>query len=88
LKEFGDKLSEGNKASIESALGELKAAHGSQDVAMIEVALEKLNNAWMAASQEMYSAGAADPNMGGTNAGANTNDGGPQAEDAHFEEVK
>ncbi|MEN9386399.1 MAG: hypothetical protein RLZZ185_1140, partial [Bacteroidota bacterium] len=60
LKEYGEKLSEGNKAAIESALTELKAAHASQDVAAIDAGLEKLNAAWTAASQEMYAAGASE----------------------------
>jgi len=58
LKEYGDKLSEGNKTAIESALNELKTAHSSQDLAAIETAMESLNAAWNAASQEMYQAGA------------------------------
>ena len=85
LKEYGEKLSEGNKSAIETALSELKVAHASQDLASIDTSLEKLNTAWTAASQEMY---------------ANTQEGGEQqqpngespsddsAEDVAFEEVK
>jgi molecular chaperone DnaK len=85
LKEYGEKLSEGNKSAIETALSELKIAHASQDLASIDTSLEKLNTAWTAASQEMY---------------ANTQEGGEQpqpngetpsddsAEDVAFEEVK
>ena len=86
LKEYGEKLSEGNKSAIEGALAELKVAHASQDLASIDAGLEKLNTAWTAASQEMYAAG----NTG--DAGQNpaepsdSNDGG--AEDVAFEEVK
>ncbi|MBS9523721.1 molecular chaperone DnaK [Litoribacter alkaliphilus] len=57
LKEFGDKLSDSNKANISGALEKLKTAHQSQDVAAIEPAMEELNKAWEAASQEMYAAG-------------------------------
>ncbi|WP_143959627.1 molecular chaperone DnaK [Litoribacter populi] len=57
LKEFGDKLSDSNKANINGALEKLKAAHQSQDLATIEPAIEELNKAWEAASQEMYAAG-------------------------------
>ncbi|MBT0812235.1 molecular chaperone DnaK [Litoribacter ruber] len=57
LKEFGDKLSDSNKANINGALEKLKTAHQSQDVAAIEPAMEELNKAWEAASQEMYAAG-------------------------------
>ena len=56
LKEFGDKLSEGNKTAIEGALVELKKAHENKDVAAIDAALEKINGAWTNASQEMYAA--------------------------------
>ena len=70
LKEYGDKLSDGNKQGIESALQTLKDAHKSQDIAAIDAALEGLNKAWEAASQEMYAA------TGGAQPGA---DGGPQA---------
>lgn len=70
LKEFGEKLSENNKKGIEEALQKLKEAHTSQDLAAIEAALEGLNKAWEAASQEMYAA------TGGAQPGA---EGGPQA---------
>jgi molecular chaperone DnaK len=85
LKEYGEKLSEGNKAAIESALTELKAAHASQDVAAIDAGLEKLNAAWTAASQEMYAAGASEGGDGAQPTDTAT-DGG--AEDVSFEEVK
>lgn len=67
LKEYGDKLSEGNKSAIEAALTTLRTAHGARDAAGIDSALEGLNAAWATASTEMYSA---------TNgAGANPADG-------------
>ncbi len=85
LKEYGEKLSEGNKTAIESALTELKAAHASQDVAAIDAGLEKLNAAWTAASQEMYAAGA---NEGGDGAQPTDTAADGGAEDVSFEEVK
>ncbi|MCX6194019.1 MAG: molecular chaperone DnaK [Cytophagales bacterium] len=87
LKEYGEKLSEGNKTAIEGALAELKVAHAAQDLAGIDAGLEKLNTAWTAASQEMYAAGS--ETEGGETAqtaDANASDGG--AEDVSFEEVK
>jgi molecular chaperone DnaK len=86
LKEYSDKLSEGNKTAIEGALAELKVAHASQDLASIDAGLEKLNTAWTAASQEMYAAG--NTGEAGQNPAEPTdsNDGG--AEDVAFEEVK
>ncbi|HLV61922.1 molecular chaperone DnaK, partial [Galbibacter sp.] len=56
LKEFGDKLSADKKKPIEDALEELKKAHASQDVEQIQPALDKINEAWKAASEEMYKA--------------------------------
>lgn len=86
LKEYGEKLSEGNKSAIEGALTELKTAHASQDVAAIDAGLEKLNTAWTAASQEMYAAGeTAGATENTADASAN---GASEAEDVAFEEVK
>ncbi len=56
LKEFGDKLSDDKKKPIEDALAELKTAHQSQDLAAIDAAMEKINEAWKNASEEMYKA--------------------------------
>ncbi|MEM6843078.1 MAG: molecular chaperone DnaK [Bacteroidota bacterium] len=96
LKEFGDKLSEGNKKPIEDALAELKTAHQSQDVNAIDAAMEKLNAAWQNASQEMYQAAGADasgagadPTAGATNgeqASAESSDDA-DVSDVEYEEV-
>ena len=56
LKEYGDKISAGNRSAIDSALASLKSAHASQNTAEIDSAMEALNNAWQAASQEIYAA--------------------------------
>jgi len=93
LKEYGDKLSAGNKSNIENALAELKKAHEAKDVAGIDSAIENLNNAWSAASQEMYAAtqGQGAP---GAEAGGNGQAGGAQGAandggvtDVDYEEV-
>ena len=95
LKEYGDKLSAGNKSNIETALGELRTAHGAKDVAGIDRAIENLNNAWQAASQEMYAATQGAPGAEGGNGqtggpgagpqGAGAEDGG--VTDVDYEEV-
>jgi molecular chaperone DnaK len=91
LKEFGEKLSDNNKAAINSELEKLKEAHKSQDLTAIDTALAGLNNAWQAASQEMYAAtngGAqqgANPNADGSGTGNTSGDG--QTTDVPFEEV-
>jgi molecular chaperone DnaK len=54
LKEFGEKLSDDKKAPIEAALAELKKAHESKDLTAIDAAMETINTAWSAASEEMY----------------------------------
>jgi molecular chaperone DnaK len=93
LKEYGDKLSEGNKTAISGALEKLKEAHKTQDVASIENAMNALNAAWQVASQEMYQGGAqagAQPGAG-TNQQSTENTGGAQggnATDVEYEEVK
>ena len=95
LKEYGDKVPAEKKEIIETALTELKDAHKSQDLARIEVAMTKLNEAWTAASQDMYNAmnqdgGAQQPGPdSGANAGAQQGAGsGETVTDAEFEEVK
>ena len=92
LKEFGDKLPADKKADIESALEELKSAYESKDIATIDVALEKINEAWKSASEDIYKA----QQGGGAGAGANYSEPGPQpnaggdnnVQDVDFEEVK
>ncbi|MEJ6791165.1 MAG: molecular chaperone DnaK [Lacinutrix sp.] len=91
LTEFGDKLSDDKKAPIEEALEELKKAYETKDIAVIEPALEKINEAWKVASEEMYKAqadaqgGAAGPEAG---AGEPAQAEGDNVEDVEFEEVK
>ncbi|SHH47554.1 molecular chaperone DnaK [Winogradskyella jejuensis] len=92
LSEFGDKLSDDKKKPIEDALEELKKAYETKDIAVIEPALEKINEAWKVASEEMYKAqaeaqGGAQP---GPDAGAQGQpaDESSDVEDVDFEEVK
>ncbi|MEY4919981.1 MAG: molecular chaperone DnaK [Bacteroidota bacterium] len=94
LKEFGDKIPADKKAPIETALANLKEAHASQDTAKVDTALEAMNTAWTAASEEIYkaqAAGAAGPEQAGAEqAGGQANGGANNdtVEDAQFEEVK
>ena len=88
LKDYGDKLSDDKKKPIEEALEGLKKAHESKDLAAIDSAMETINTAWTAASEEMYKAtqeqqgadGAAQPNADGG--------GADDVTDVDFEEVK
>ncbi len=91
MSEFGDKLSDGNKSAIEGALTKLKEAHGKQDLAEIDTAMEALNNAWQAASQEIYAAQQeAQGGAPGADAGASedASAGGDDVSDVEFEEVE
>src|SRR5690606_12352698 len=95
LKEFGDKLSDDKKKPIEEALEELKKAHQAQDVATIQPALDKINEAWKTASEEMYKAQADGQGAPTGDAGAGADQGGSKdgaensdVEDVDFEEVK
>ncbi|AXY73059.1 molecular chaperone DnaK [Paraflavitalea soli] len=96
LKEFGEKIPADKKAPIESALNKLKEAHKSQDVAAIDTAVAEMNNAWTAASEEIYKAQAAaggqpgaDGGQPGANGGGQANAGGGEnVTDAEYEEVK
>ena len=88
LKEFGDKLSDDKKQPIEAALEELKKAYETKDIAVIDPALEKINEAWKVASEEMYKAqegaqGAAPEGAPEESASQEEN-----IEDVDFEEVK
>ena len=93
LKEFGEKLSPDKKVPIESSLKELKKAYEAKDLALIDVALEKINEAWKNASEEMYKAQA---ESGESNANQQTAEddkktggkGGDDVQDVDFEEVK
>lgn len=90
LKEFGDKLSADKKQPIEEALEELKKAHQSQDIEQIQPALDKINEAWKVASEEMYKAQAEQQGEDAGNAQQtqDANNSSDDVEDVDFEEVK
>ncbi len=92
LKEFGDKLSADKKDPIEAALTELKKAHESKDIAQIDAAMEKINEAWKVASEEMYKAQqeaqAQGAPTGDTQDNGQPKNDGDNVEDVDFEEVK
>ncbi len=92
LKEYGDKIPSDKKATIENALNQLKEAHKSKDLSLIDSALAALNTAWQAASEDMYKA---TQQQGGPqqqepqsdpNASKGKTDG--EVTDVDFEEVK
>jgi molecular chaperone DnaK len=83
LKEFGDKIPADKKGAIETALNRLKEAHKTQELAQIDPAVTELNNAWTAASEEIYKA----TQQAGGQPGAGTQ-GSENVTDAEYEEVK
>ncbi|SIS82613.1 molecular chaperone DnaK [Belliella pelovolcani] len=88
LKEYGEKLSEGNKSNISAALETLKTAHQSQDLAGIDAAMEGLNKAWEAASQEIYNATQGAGAQAGPDASAGGSaEAGDGVSDVDYEEV-
>jgi molecular chaperone DnaK len=90
LKEYGDKIPADKKQPIEDALAELKKEFDSRNIENLQAAMDKLNNVFQAASQDMYNAANA---QGAENAsGSDQNQGGGNADDevtdVDFEEVK
>ena len=98
LKEYGDKIPADKKSVIESAVEKLKEAHKTQDIASIDSAMQELNTAWTAASEDIYKqgqdagaqAGGAgfDPNAGADGQQAGAGSAADDVQDVPFEEVK
>jgi len=99
LKEYGDKIPAEKKTVIENAAQQLRDAHKKQDITAIDSAMTSLNNAWTAASEEIYKAGqpAGGPQQegaqqpGGDNGHQNQGAGaeaGDNVQDVPYEEVK
>ena len=92
MAEYGDRIPAEKRAAIEGALERLKEVHKNQDLGEVESALEQLNAAWAAASEDLYRAQQAEAEAGGAKAAADAQaagDGAPGggAEDADFEVV-
>lgn len=82
LDEHKEKISEGNKTKIEEALTKLEELHKAEDVDGIDPAIEELNQAWAAASQEIYQAADAEQQAGGDEAGAGDASSSAESDDA------
>ena len=87
LKEYGDKIPAEKKQPIEDALAELKKEFDAKNVENLEPAMERLNTAFQAASQDMYNA--ANAGGGAADGASQQNAGNPADEvtDVDFEEV-
>ena len=94
IKESGDKLSDEEKKSVESALDQLKQANSGSDIESIKSSIENLNKAWEPVAQKMYQASAEQQNSSANNTQAdNVNSSDSNAkeavvEDADFEVVE
>ncbi|MEY2950774.1 MAG: hypothetical protein RLZZ248_1975 [Bacteroidota bacterium] len=93
MSEFGEKVPADKKTVIEEALGKLKTAHQSQDTAAIETATKALNDAWAAASEDIYKAsqeagaGQAGPEATTDSNGGENASGAEDVTDVEYEEV-
>lgn len=87
LNEFGDKLSASNKSNIESTLASLKQAHQAQDLDGITTASKALEDAWTAASQDIYQ-GQQQGNPGDGASNGQNGKSDDEVVDVEFEDVK
>ena len=92
LKEYGDKIPADKKQPIEDALAELKKEFEAKNIENLEPAMEKLNNVFQAASQEMYNAANAEGanpagDAGAQGAGSASENPQDEVTDVDFEEV-
>ncbi|MCP4120349.1 MAG: molecular chaperone DnaK [Bacteroidetes bacterium] len=97
LKEFEDKVPADKKQAIEEAVAKLKDAHQKEDLEALDPAMEALNNAWSAASQDIYQEQQGAEGQPGADGGPQADPGAGEqpgggeakneAEDVEFEEV-
>ena len=78
LKEFGEKMTDGNKSELNESLEKLKEAHRMRNIIDIESSMSDLNDVWTKISTELYS-----------NKDDESSDEGIQhTQDIPFEEIK
>ena len=90
LKEFGEKLSEDKKKPIQDALEALKKSYESKNLELIKTDLDKINEAWKNASEELYKAQAESSKDSEKSDDSNKNKTkeDDDVQDVDFEEVK
>ena len=86
LKEYGDKISADKKTHIETGLKKLQDAFAAKNLEEMEIAQTELQEAWNAASEEMYKATQEADAQGAPSDGPADNS--DQVTDVDFEEVK
>ena len=86
LNELGDKIDASDKASIESAVADLKEKNKGNDVAAIKAATDAVQKAFYAVSEKIYQQNPQGGNPTDFGGQAGGNDDG--VVDADYEEVK
>ena len=84
MKEFGEKLTEEDRASLNTDLDALREAHSSKNVEKIDETSNKLNETWQTISTRLYQQSQEEPQ----NESATETSGNDEVQDADFEEVK
>jgi molecular chaperone DnaK len=77
LKEFSEKLTDEDRQRLTDGVNELKTAHASKDVALVEEKIKSLNSIWNEISTKLYQ-----------NSGTETNPTPEGPQDVNYEEVK
>lgn len=80
IKEFGDKLTDEDKESLNEILTELKEAHKNEDMTLLDTKLESLNSQWQSISTKLYEQTSTEE--------SSTDDNKQQTTDIEYEEVK
>jgi molecular chaperone DnaK len=90
LKDAGDKVSDGIRSEVETAINDAKEKQASEDVDAIKTATQSLAQAAMKIGEAIYGAQAGDPGDSSGSSGDDTAQGAKDDNvvDADFEEVK
>jgi molecular chaperone DnaK len=88
LKEYGDKIPADKKQPIEDALAALKTEFEAKNMANLQPAMDRLNEVFSAASQDMYNASNDQGAASGQGADAGAGSAQDEVTDVDFEEVK
>ncbi|WP_185861971.1 molecular chaperone DnaK [Blattabacterium cuenoti] len=88
LKDYENKLSENNKKNIKNYLEQLKKAHSKKDFTAIDSNIKKLNEAWINASQELYTEKNKKSDKKENGNEGKSNKGNENVQDVDYEEVK
>lgn len=89
LEENKDKIPAEKREAIQKAMNDLKEAHKNEDLDAIDDKTKALNDAWAAASEDIYKAAqeAQTNAQNGEQADENTTDNAEDVQDVEFEEV-